>query len=59
MPEIFIGEYLFRRLKEIGIDTIFGVPGDYELALLDQVEPQGVSWIGTPNKLIGAYAADG
>ncbi|KAK5659251.1 hypothetical protein OQA88_1343 [Cercophora sp. LCS_1] len=59
MPEIFIGEYLFRRLKEIGIDTIFGVPGDYELALLDQVEPQGLSWIGTPNELIGAYAADG
>lgn len=59
MPEIFIGEYLFRRLKEISIDTIFGVPGDYELALLDQVEPQGLSWIGTPNELIGAYAADG
>jgi len=27
MPEIVIGEYLFRRLKQIGIDTIFGVPG--------------------------------
>jgi len=27
MPEIFIGQYLFRRLKEIGIETIFGVPG--------------------------------
>ncbi|KAK3346090.1 thiamine diphosphate-binding protein [Lasiosphaeria hispida] len=59
MPEILIGEYLFRRLKQIGIDTIFGVPGDYELALLDQVEPQGLSWIGTPNELVGAYAADG
>jgi hypothetical protein len=27
MSEILVGEYLFRRLKEIGIDTIFGVPG--------------------------------
>ena len=27
MPEILVGEYLFRRLKQIGIDTIFGVPG--------------------------------
>ena len=59
MSEILIGEYLFRRLKEIGIETVFGVPGDYELGLLDLVEPQGLSWVGTPNELVGAYAADG
>ncbi|KAH8900929.1 pyruvate decarboxylase [Thozetella sp. PMI_491] len=57
--EILIGQYLFRRLKELGIETIFGVPGDYELALLDLVEPEGLSWVGTPNELVGAYAADG
>jgi TPP-dependent 2-oxoacid decarboxylase len=27
MSEILIGQYLFRRLKELGIETIFGVPG--------------------------------
>lgn len=27
MTEILIGEYLFRRLKELGIGPIFGVPG--------------------------------
>ncbi|KAK0625444.1 thiamine diphosphate-binding protein [Bombardia bombarda] len=59
MHEILIGEYLFLRLKEIGIQTVFGVPGDFELALLDLIEPLGLSWIGTPNELIGAYAADG
>ncbi|KAK1753354.1 thiamine diphosphate-binding protein [Echria macrotheca] len=59
MPEILIGEYLFRRIKEIGIDSVFGVPGDFELALLDQVKPEGLSWVGTPNELVGAYAADG
>jgi len=59
MPEILIGEYLFLRLKQLGIETVFGVPGDYELALLDLVEPLGLKWIGTPNELIGAYAADG
>lgn len=84
MAEIPIGEYLFRRLKQIGIETAFGVPGgkiplpfyhrstiqipisntncpylDYELALLNHVEPAGVQWIGTPNELVGAYAADG
>ncbi len=25
--EILVGQYLFRRLKEIGIETVFGVPG--------------------------------
>lgn len=27
MAEIPIGEYLFRRLKQMGIETAFGVPG--------------------------------
>ena len=32
---------------------------DYELTLLDFVQPAGLEWIGTPNELVGAYAADG
>lgn len=32
---------------------------DFELALLDLVEPLGLSWVGASNELIGAYAADG
>lgn len=32
---------------------------DFELALLDLVEPLGLSRVGTPNELVGAYAADG
>jgi TPP-dependent 2-oxoacid decarboxylase len=27
MAEIPVGEYLFRRLKQMGIETAFGVPG--------------------------------
>ncbi|CAK7199403.1 Pyruvate decarboxylase 1 [Sporothrix eucalyptigena] len=56
---ILVGEYLFRRLKQLGVGTVFGVPGDYELALLDLPAKEGLEWIGTPNELIGAYAADG
>ncbi|POR35139.1 Pyruvate decarboxylase [Tolypocladium paradoxum] len=59
MSEILIGEYLFRRLREIGIETVFGVPGDYELSLLDLVPKVDLKWVGTPNELVGAYAADG
>ncbi|QKX55636.1 uncharacterized protein TRUGW13939_02733 [Talaromyces rugulosus] len=59
MSEFPVGEFLFKRIQELGIETIFGVPGDYELALLDLVEPAGLKWTGTPNELVGAYAADG
>ena len=51
--------YLLQRLKEIGVDHIFGVPGDYNLTLLDAVERfDGIEWIGTCNELNGAYACD-
>ena len=27
MPDIKVGSYLFARLRELGVETIFGVPG--------------------------------
>lgn len=27
MSEILVGEYLFHRLKHVGVNTVFGVPG--------------------------------
>ncbi|CAG8973937.1 hypothetical protein HYALB_00007465 [Hymenoscyphus albidus] len=54
---MLLGEYLIRRLQQLGITTIFGVPGDFELPLLDQIPPQ--QWSGSPNELIAAYSADG
>jgi len=59
MPSIKIGNYLFTRLKQLGIQTVFGVPGDYELALLDLIGESGVEFCGNPNELIASYAADG
>jgi indolepyruvate decarboxylase len=55
-----IGDFLLRRLQEAGIKHIFGVPGDYNLALLQQLEDTGtLKWIGTCNELNASYAADG
>jgi hypothetical protein len=34
MSTISIGQHLINRLKEINIDTIFGVPGDYNMVIL-------------------------
>ncbi|MFN9674302.1 MAG: thiamine pyrophosphate-binding protein, partial [Microcystis sp.] len=32
---ITIGEYLCQRLHNLGVNHIFGVPGDYVLDLMD------------------------
>ncbi|KAH7251334.1 thiamine diphosphate-binding protein [Fusarium tricinctum] len=54
-----LGAYLFERLKQLGIGSVFGVPGDYNLKLLDYVKPAGLHWVGNCNELNAAYAADG
>lgn len=56
---IKVADYLFTRLRQLGVDSVFGVPGDFNLRLLDFVEPSGMRWVGNCNELNGAYAADG
>jgi indolepyruvate decarboxylase len=54
-----IGNFLLRRLQEAGIRHIFGVPGDYNLELMQQLEDLGEpSWIGNCNELNASYATD-
>jgi TPP-dependent 2-oxoacid decarboxylase len=57
--EITVAEYLLIRLKEIGVDHLFGVPGDFVLGFLNQVLKSDVAYVGTCNELNAAYAADG
>ncbi|RYG71488.1 alpha-keto acid decarboxylase family protein [Lentibacillus lipolyticus] len=55
-----VGNYLLDRLSELGIRHMFGVPGDYNLAFLDDViDFEGMEWVGNRNELNAAYAADG
>ena len=54
-----LAEYLFARLYQLGVRSIHGVPGDYNLELLDYVEPSGLHWVGTCNELNAGYATDG
>jgi TPP-dependent 2-oxoacid decarboxylase len=55
-----IGDFLLRRLAEAGIRHLFGVPGDYNLELLQQLQDSGaLKWIGTCSELNAPYAADG
>jgi indolepyruvate decarboxylase len=55
-----IGDFLLRRLHEAGVRHLFGVPGDYNLGLLQQLQDAGtLKWIGTTGELNASYAADG
>ncbi|MBV8067836.1 MAG: alpha-keto acid decarboxylase family protein [Candidatus Eremiobacteraeota bacterium] len=54
-----IGDFLLRRLEEAGTRHLFGVPGDYNLGLMQQLEDRGKPvWIGNCNELNASYAAD-
>ncbi|GMG56056.1 unnamed protein product [Ambrosiozyma monospora] len=58
--QITLGRYLFERLKQVSVTSIFGVPGDFNLALLDKIyEVDGVRWVGNSNELNASYSADG
>src|ERR1700761_3786765 len=55
-----LGAYIFKRIKSLGIEHIFGCPGDYNLNLLDHLYTvDGLNWVGNCNELNAAYAADG
>ncbi|KAK4939012.1 hypothetical protein LTR10_020671 [Elasticomyces elasticus] len=56
---VTLADYLLTRLKQLGIGAIHGVPGDYNLELLDYIEPAGIRWVGSTNELNAGYAADG
>ncbi len=56
---IDLAEYLFKRLYQLGVRGIHGVPGDYNLTALDYIEPAGLDWVGNCNELNAGYAADG
>ena len=53
-----VGEYLCDRLKTLGVDHIFGVPGDYVLELMDVIVRSPVELVCTCNELNAGYAAD-
>ncbi|RKS74090.1 indolepyruvate decarboxylase [Motilibacter peucedani] len=55
-----LAAYLARRLRQLGVDHVFGLPGDFSMGLLDgMLEGTGLEWVGTTNELNAAYAADG
>jgi pyruvate decarboxylase len=46
-----VAEYLFRRLHQIGVRSVHGLPGDYNLVALDYLPKAGLQWVGSVNEL--------
>jgi hypothetical protein len=54
-----VGDYLLTRLRQLGVDHMFGVCGDFVLGFCNQVIESGMEYVGTCNELNAGYAADG
>jgi pyruvate decarboxylase len=55
-----VGEYLGKRLEQVGIRHYFTVPGDFNLILLDELlKNPRTQLIGCCNELNAGYAAEG
>jgi pyruvate decarboxylase len=46
-----VAEYLFTRLHQIGVRSVHGVPGDFNLVALDYIPKAGLKWVGNCNEL--------
>ena len=54
-----VGRYLVKRLEQLNIGHVFGVPGDFVLGFMDLlVESPALKLVGTCNELNAGYAAD-
>ena len=58
MSKTTVGNYLVKRLEEIGLKHIFGVPGDYVLGFYDLLEASKMEVVGTCSELGAGYSAD-
>jgi len=53
-------QYVLSRLWQIGVDAVFGVPGDYAFPINNAIcDDPNIRWIGCCNELNAGYAADG
>jgi TPP-dependent 2-oxoacid decarboxylase len=54
-----VAGYLLTRLSQAGVISVFGVPGDYNLGILDAIAADhAMTWQGMASELGAGYAAD-
>lgn len=60
MSKIKVADYLIQELNKLGIEDIFGLPGDYNFNILYAIDDNpNTNWVGCTNELNAGYAADG
>lgn len=53
-----ISDYLILRLRQSGVGTVFGIPGDYVLGFYDDLANSDIEVIGTTREDCAGFAAD-
>jgi TPP-dependent 2-oxoacid decarboxylase len=53
-----IGGYLIQRLREHGVRHVFGVPGDFVLTFMHEIEQSSLRLINTSDEQGAGFAAD-
>ncbi|KUJ14027.1 pyruvate decarboxylase, partial [Mollisia scopiformis] len=51
--------YGYGRIRQLGVKSVMGLPGDMNLELLHYMKDTDLRWVGNSNELNAAYAADG
>ena len=60
MGKITVTDYLIQELSKLGIEDIFGLPGDFNFNILYSIgDNPDTNWVGCTNELNAGYAADG
>lgn len=55
-----VGQYLVDRLRQLGLDHLFAIAGDYSIEWLNRyVTPSGMKIVEEVNEVNAGYAADG
>ncbi len=49
--QVQLVEYLFKRLRQLGVKAVHGVPGDFNIVSLDYIHDAGLEWVGDANEL--------
>ena len=57
-PETTIGGYLIDRLQALGVEHVFGIPGDYILTLYKMLEESPIQLVGMTREDNAGFAAD-
>ena len=55
---VTIGEYLIERLGALGVEHVFGIPGDYILTLYKLIDESPIKLVGMTREDNAGFAAD-